>query len=305
MKLTFLGTSAGEGYPGLWCECENCTYAREHGGKNHRENSCAVLDEDVLLDLNMTAFSQAWRFGKELRHARVLLVTHAHEDHFVSQHLHWRRMTEGADRMDPETRSRTSSPRFTGLPRLHVMGSRYVLDALRAQKGGIMEGREGVTDADWADDSENLDFTIARPGVTLTFPDAGDLRVTPVHSVHGPAGDYTCNYIIEREGKCFLYALDTGGYTEENVEILKKFRYDAVIMEGTFGLNSVDLVTHMNLEKNKAWLRFFEENGLFKGEPRMILSHICPHWAPPHDIYAPIAEKEGMTVAYDGLEIEI
>ena len=31
MKLTFLGTGAGEGYPGLWCKCPHCDYARKHG----------------------------------------------------------------------------------------------------------------------------------------------------------------------------------------------------------------------------------------------------------------------------------
>ena len=25
MKLTFLGTGAGETYPGYWCECPHCT----------------------------------------------------------------------------------------------------------------------------------------------------------------------------------------------------------------------------------------------------------------------------------------
>ena len=34
MKLTFLGTGAGETYPGYWCECPHCTYARKHRGKN-------------------------------------------------------------------------------------------------------------------------------------------------------------------------------------------------------------------------------------------------------------------------------
>mgnify|MGYP002244409905 CR=1 FL=1 len=33
MKLTFLGTGAGETYPGYWCECPHCTYARKHRGK--------------------------------------------------------------------------------------------------------------------------------------------------------------------------------------------------------------------------------------------------------------------------------
>lgn len=52
MKLTLLGTGAGEGYPGFWCECTNCTEARKLGGKNIRGNGCAMLDQDVLIDMN-------------------------------------------------------------------------------------------------------------------------------------------------------------------------------------------------------------------------------------------------------------
>ena len=50
MKFTFLGTSAGESYPAIFCECENCTYARTHGGKNLRVNTGSMIDDDVLLD---------------------------------------------------------------------------------------------------------------------------------------------------------------------------------------------------------------------------------------------------------------
>ena len=56
MRLTFLGTSAGENYPALWCNCPNCVYARRHGGKNIRQNTCTMLDDDVMLDLSNHAY---------------------------------------------------------------------------------------------------------------------------------------------------------------------------------------------------------------------------------------------------------
>ena len=95
MKLTFLGTGAGEGYPGLWCECPHCDYARKHGGKNVRTNSCAVLDESLLIDIGPGCFDNAARFGVNLCHVTSLLITHPHEDHLYPQHLTWRRTDEG------------------------------------------------------------------------------------------------------------------------------------------------------------------------------------------------------------------
>ncbi len=56
MKLTFLGTGAGETYPGYWCECPHCTYARKHRGKNLRTNSSMVIDEELLIDMRTIVF---------------------------------------------------------------------------------------------------------------------------------------------------------------------------------------------------------------------------------------------------------
>ena len=81
MKLTFLGTGAGETYPEYWCECPHCTYARKHRGKNLRTNSSMVIDEELLIDIGPSCFDNAARFGVNLSKLKTLLVTHPHEDH--------------------------------------------------------------------------------------------------------------------------------------------------------------------------------------------------------------------------------
>ena len=80
MKLTFLGTGAGETYPGYWCECPHCTYARKYRGKNLRTNSSMVIDEELLIDMGPSCFDNAARFGVNLSKLKTLLVTHPHED---------------------------------------------------------------------------------------------------------------------------------------------------------------------------------------------------------------------------------
>ena len=52
VKVTFIGTSAGEGYPGVWCECVNCRKARQWGGRNIRGNACSMIDDDFLIDFS-------------------------------------------------------------------------------------------------------------------------------------------------------------------------------------------------------------------------------------------------------------
>jgi phosphoribosyl 1,2-cyclic phosphate phosphodiesterase len=89
MKITFLGTSAGEEYPGIWCECENCIKARLWGGKNIRRNSSVILDGDVMIDIGKTAHIQAQLFGVDLLKIKTLLSTHSHKDH-LNTHTFWR-----------------------------------------------------------------------------------------------------------------------------------------------------------------------------------------------------------------------
>ena len=36
MKIAYLGTSAAEGIPALFCHCDVCKYARKYKGKNIR-----------------------------------------------------------------------------------------------------------------------------------------------------------------------------------------------------------------------------------------------------------------------------
>ena len=96
MKITFLGTSAGESYPAVWCDCENCTYAREHGGRNIRMNTGTMIDHDILLDMNSCGFYTAARLGVSLSGIRYLLATHPHPDHLPLEPLDWRRAAPGS-----------------------------------------------------------------------------------------------------------------------------------------------------------------------------------------------------------------
>ncbi|MDL2318103.1 hypothetical protein LJC74_03285 [Eubacteriales bacterium OttesenSCG-928-A19] len=299
MRLTFLGTSAGEGYPAIWCDCPYCRYAREKAGKNLRYNSCAVLDGDVLLDMNANCFSAAQRFGVDLLGVRHLFVTHDHQDHFFPQHLVWRSgpytMGPGEDFEAPieevEPWLGQIGPRFSPLPELDIYGSASIAQAIDAHPRLSMENLSRI----------RARFTELSRGQVVQ---AGDMRVTAVTSHHGTPG-MTYNYIIERGGKTLLYALDTGGYDEDMLDILRAHRYDCVVLEGTFGHSPLDLDMHMSTRKDLSMLAFFTENGLWKGKPNMVLSHMAPHWTPPHDMYEPEMAAHGVTVAYDGLTVEV
>lgn len=290
MLVTFLGTSAAEEYPALWCECPNCAWAREAGGRNIRKNSCAMVDGDILLDMGPSVFARAGDYGRSLRGVRHLLVTHAHADHFYPQWLTWRRMAAGLPQMPPEEQHKRSQGCFTELTPLRVYGNEHVREAMAGCGIDVDEG------AQWS-----LSFTQVEPGVPI---EADGLRITPLATRHGVPG-FCCHYILQRGGKTLLYATDGDAYPPEMEAILRGHRFDCVIAEGTFGLLDKDLDGHRGLQKNIAFLRFFDENGLWAGAPQMVITHVSPHWAPPHDQYAPLLQSHGMELAYDGMTLEV
>ena len=298
MKLTFLGTSAGESYPALWCHCPNCTYAREWGGRNIRQNSCAFVDDDLMLDLSSHAFHSALRFGVDISAMRYLFVTHDHRDHFDSQHLTWRslpvedgELRQVGDPFDKVAALRRMGARQTPVPFLEVYGHESVFATLLQNPRFRPKALEEVY---------AMRFTPLHRGQVV---EKDGLRVTAVVSHHSRPGS-VFNYIIERNGKTLLYALDCGGYDADMLEVICSHRYDCVVLEGTFGKMETEYDMHQNFRKNLRAQQFLREHGLWKGEENFYLSHMSPHWTPPHDLYVREMQAYGIHVAYDGLQID-
>lgn len=302
MKITFLGTSAGESYPAIWCDCPNCTYARQHGGRNIRMNTGSMIDDDILLDMNSCGFYTAARLGVSLTGVKHLIVTHPHDDHLTTAPLAWRRARPGALEVPEEQREKAFSPRFTPIPTMTVYGNLHTRKLLVDENPDLF------------DESACMVFRDIKEGVRV---DAGDgLSFIPVAAIHGGDGkgikydpeksiNFAHSYIIERGGKRLLYALDTGGFESEMMELILAHKYDGVVMEGTFGLNDTPQTGHMNTEKNIAFRELLLEKGCIESGTPFFLTHMAPHWTPPHDVYAPMMAEKGFIVAYDGLVAEI
>ncbi|MBQ9326357.1 MAG: hypothetical protein IJ246_11360 [Clostridia bacterium] len=282
MKITFLGTGAGESYPGLWCNCPHCAYARRHRGRNIRANSCAVIDDTLMLDMGPMAFDAAARFGVDLTQVTTLLVTHNHEDHLYPMHLHWREVKEEHVGKPYVASLSLGGPRFTPLPELQIYGNAHV----RSTLAPFLEEQP----------SPHMTFHLIEEGVPFS---SSGYRVTPIRGNHHEKG-FAHSYVIEKDGQTLLYALDTGTYDPDMQSLLLHFHFDIVIMEGTTGLNE-QYYGHMCLENNRKFKQWLEDHGAFTPGHPFYLTHMSPHWCPPHDLYAEMVAPYGITLAYDGL----
>ena len=120
MKLTFLGTSAGESStPDLWCRCEYCDKARQLGAQPPQELVRLAPGPDTLIDFPPEIFMQAERFGIPVVDARTILITHSHQDHFYPNLFHWRAMRPDIPLPPPHDRG----PRFSPVVPLRVWQS--------------------------------------------------------------------------------------------------------------------------------------------------------------------------------------
>ena len=286
MQFTFLGTSAGEQYPGFWCRCENCQKARELGGRNIRRNSCASLAGDTLLDFGVEIFMLAERFDLEVIDTRYLLMTHSHEDHFCPYFLGWRRMRPDTPLPPAEN---LVGPRFSLLDTLHIFGNEPVCDGVRQYVRGDA--------VDWA-----VEINQVEPFLEV---EAGPMRIVPLRANHPDRGGHSAlNYIIHREGRTILYATDTGWPLPETYEEMSKHQYDLAVVEGTFGYGA-EGEGHMNFRKLERLRQQFERDALLKPGALFCATHIAPHFTPVHDEIAPVMAEKGITVAYDGMTVEL
>lgn len=284
-------------YPSLFCDCPNCVAARTAGGRNIRGNSSAMIDGDLLIDLTPAAFLRANLLGISMTGLRLLLVTHPHPDHFIPSLLKWRRVP--ADRLppfDPEVEEWSS--RYTPVNDLTVIGTEEVTGILREQFPERTAEECAMT------------FRALGPGESAG---EGPYLVTAVRSNHGKRENFANCYIIEKHGRRILYALDSGGFEPDMLELIRSRKYDCVIADGTFGrkrlktddAGGLNGTGHMNLRTDIRFRRYLLEQGCISESTPFILSHLCPHFAPPHDVYEAEVKELGMLLAWDGMKITV
>lgn len=274
MKITYYGTAAGEGWPGVFCQCELCKSARQLGGKNIRTRSQALVNDDLLLDLPPDNQLHSLYYGLELDKVRALLITHSHSDHFYPEDLEFLR----------EPYSHT----YTG--RMQVYGNDTV--------------GKGIVRACGSMGSEAFRFQFTEVEINSPFT-VLDYTVTPLRATHAQ-GERCLFYHVAQGEKSILYAHDTGAFTQENLDCLSQ-------LPGKLGLVSLDCTTqmyrdgkyHMGLADAAEQKDKLLTLGLADENTTWIVNHFSHNGGWLHDDISVQAQKYGMTASYDGMSVEI
>ena len=272
MEITFLGTSAAEHYPALWCRCDNCERARNSGGRNIRTTSSIHFNKTCLIDFTSEEFIQAKKFGIDIINSEFLLVTHSHEDHFSPHLLRWRIQNA------------------SNIPVLYTWGNQCVYNSL-------MKGLRGFSLEDCA-----IKYEILKPYREYTYK---NIHFVPLIASHEDINNSPgLIYWVGVDNHSFLYAVDSGPCNDRTRDYIRGLHVDAVIMEETFGFKNGNK-NHMNWDSAMREVQFFMESGIFKNSPKVYWTHMSPHSNPLQYEMEKMLQGSFVVPAYDGMTITI
>lgn len=274
MKLRYLGTAAYEGIPSLFCNCPTCRASRAAGGRNLRSRSQAIVNGELLLDFPPDTVWHAMRFGIDWNAVGACLITHAHSDHFYPEDMVMGR------------------PDFCHGNRT----LRYFLPAAAYRRLEAEMKGTGLQDF-----GGRIERCLVQPFVPF---EAEGYHILPLAADH-PTAEGPVFYAIEKDGTRLLYAHDTGYFPEASWEALRSFgKFRLVSLDCTGGGQEGWRGNHMCLKTDREVADRMLREGMADEDTQFVANHFSHNGGSTHDALCALAEPYGLTVAYDGLELE-
>ena len=279
MKVKILGTAAAEGWPALFCRCPACQRARKLGGKNIRTRSSLLIGKEYKVDFPPDTYLHLTKFNLSLSEVKYLFITHAHYDHYTPRDLLMRR--------NPFA--------LTPLPLLKIYGNSLV----EKWTFSVRDFKENIA-------KYSFEFQLVEPFKEFQ---AGELSVFPLLANHDP-NQLCYNYLFSTPRWSLLQAFDTGWYSEETWERLRKITsrrpLDLVIMDCTMGKIDTDKKGgHLGVKGVIEAKKKLSSYGSLKDGCRFIATHFSHNGGLSHQELEEVLSPEGIEVAFDGMEIEL
>jgi len=271
MNIVFLGTSAAEGWPALFCECDVCVKARVLGGRNIRSRSSIQIDDELKIDWPPDTYLHLLKYNIDLAKVRYLFITHSHYDHLHADDL---------------TMRREPFAHMKGESKLHVYGSRDAIDAIIK----VVEdpSRQGLI------------LHKLEPFETV---DIGRFKITALPADH--ALDRICLlYLIESKGGTLLHGYNSGFFPEETWRWIRDYRFDLVILDCTNGVLPY-VRYHMGLKGVITTKNRMISEGIADKDTIFVATHFSHNGLLTYDELVSKLLPENIETAYDGLTIQI
>lgn len=282
MKLLFLGTAAATGIPLVFCNCDVCKKARINKGKDFRTRSSVVINGEMLIDLGPDVASQACKYNIDLGKIKYLVQTHSHADHFDAGHFITRWSEYATKNLSP----------------LKIFCSKETCNDINFGVK-IQEPSFEIYDETWKKNL-NYDLHFLENGDTVEID---NYSITAINSFH----DERINsliYVISYCGRNILYGTDLFKVEQTSWDIIKKFKYNLVILDQTYG-KGYNNGGHLDSEQVVNIINKMREENLISSNTHIYATHISHEGNEIHKKAEREAALHGYHIAYDGLEIKL
>lgn len=134
---------------------------------------------------------------------------------------------------------------------------------------------------------------------------APGMTVESVDANHHP-GTFPQHYIFTIGGKQLLYATDGAWFLYESYRYLRNRGLDMMIIDATCGdyVGDYRMGEHNSIPMIRLMLPSLRTWGALREDSRVLLTHLAPRLHVSHDETVALVAKDGMEVAYDGLELD-
>ncbi len=133
-----------------------------------------------------------------------------------------------------------------------------------------------------------------------------DMTVETVDANHHQA-TFPQHLIFTIGGKQLFYALDGGWFLTASYKYMHNRNVDMMVLDATCGDYAGDYRAgeHNSIPMIRLMLPSLKTWGVINDNTRIYLSHLAPRLHLPHDETVALVAKDGLIVAYDGLEVEL
>lgn len=278
MIFRYLGTAAAEGWPALFCECDNCMRAQKAGGRNIRKRSQALIDGRLLIDFPPDTYASTLQIGMTLANVHTLIFTHSHSDHLYVKDL--------VMRGDVFAHFEDKTP-------LSIYGTKEVLAEIERIEGDINR---------WGRNTKLFELHEIHPLDTFT---SDGYTITALPADHDKSSGPVIYSITDGE-KSVLYAHDTGYFLEPVWDYFKTLKkpYDFVSLDCT-NITLPWRTGHMGIEADVDVAQKMRDMGVADDNTHFCVNHFSHNGGKTYDELVPIMEEYGMSVSFDSMTIEV
>jgi phosphoribosyl 1,2-cyclic phosphate phosphodiesterase len=268
MKVLLMGTGGADGIPSFYGGTRVDQHARTYRGKDIRSRSAALIDDVLKIDLGPDTLSQIQNLGLDARHWTSLFITHSDDDHLCLSEL-----------------------QYAMFPFVEEIQLNYAIFGNTSVCKKISERYPK-----WPIETHCLAPFVQEEHLGYL--------VTPILANHSQ--DEMCfNFIFEKNGKKFLYATDTGYYSEETFAFLEGKQIHAMVVECSDGLHKTPYVGHMDIVQCVELVtRIRESKGLTLNAP-VYTTHHTSNGDATHEELTQILAPYRIKPGHDGLTFEI